>query len=209
METQVWGRNTGGPGADHGLWAEMIVCLNYAIYSYRNMRNEMLFTCVGITPPKCPMVQGTHDGATPATVPVDLGQYQGELTALCQRPEKGRGSKQTWIHFCRGKSRPQPTQKIKITMKQYVSNLVSFYDRVTHLLDEGNAADVAYLDFCKAFDTISYSILPEKLAAHGLDWWVKQWRDGQAQTGSEWCDIQLAANNQWCSSGLNIGASPI
>ncbi|NXQ97791.1 RTJK polymerase, partial [Sagittarius serpentarius] len=37
----------------------------------------------------------------------------------------------------------------------------------------------------KAFDTISHSILLEKLAAHGLDkrtlCWVKNWLDGQAQ----------------------------
>ncbi|GAB0180788.1 hypothetical protein GRJ2_000544100 [Grus japonensis] len=40
-------------------------------------------------------------------------------------------------------------------------------------------------DFSKTFDTISHSILLEKLAAHGLDGrnihWVKNWLDGQAQ----------------------------
>jgi len=45
--------------------------------------------------------------------------------------------------------------------------------------------DVAYLDCGKAFDTISHSILLEKLAAHGLDsrtvQWVKNWWDGRAQ----------------------------
>ena len=47
------------------------------------------------------------------------------------------------------------------------------------------AVDVVYLDFSKAFDTISHSILLEKLAAHGLDGrtlrWVKNWLDGRAQ----------------------------
>ncbi|NWI60485.1 PO23 protein, partial [Calyptomena viridis] len=41
------------------------------------------------------------------------------------------------------------------------------------------------LDFSKAFDNIPYSILLEKLAAHGLDrctlHWVKNWLDSQAQ----------------------------
>lgn len=48
-------------------------------------------------------------------------------------------------------------------------NLILFYDRGTHLFDEGKAVDVAYLGFSKAFGTISHSILWEKLAAYGLD----------------------------------------
>ncbi|KAK4809003.1 hypothetical protein QYF61_024984 [Mycteria americana] len=52
-------------------------------------------------------------------------------------------------------------------------------------VDEGKAVDVVYLDFSKAFDTVSHSILLEKLAAHGLDGctlrWVKNWLDGRAQ----------------------------
>ncbi|KAK4815901.1 hypothetical protein QYF61_009952 [Mycteria americana] len=60
-----------------------------------------------------------------------------------------------------------------------------FYDKVTHLMDEGKAVDVVYLDFSKAFDTVSHSILLEKLAAHGSDGctlrWVKNWLDGWAQ----------------------------
>ncbi|KAK4828307.1 LOW QUALITY PROTEIN: hypothetical protein QYF61_025319 [Mycteria americana] len=50
-----------------------------------------------------------------------------------------------------------------------LTNLISFYDKMTRLVDEGKAVDVVYLDFSKVFDTVSYSILLEKLAAHGLD----------------------------------------
>jgi len=53
------------------------------------------------------------------------------------------------------------------------------------LEDEGKAVDVINLDFSKAVDTISHSILLEKLAVHGLDGctlcWVKNWLNGQAQ----------------------------
>ncbi|KAK4820206.1 hypothetical protein QYF61_021711, partial [Mycteria americana] len=66
-----------------------------------------------------------------------------------------------------------------------LTNPISFYDKVTCLVDEGKAVDVVYLDFSKAFDTVSHSILLEKLAAHGLDGctlhWVKNWLDGRAQ----------------------------
>jgi len=52
-------------------------------------------------------------------------------------------------------------------------------------VDEQKANDVAYLDFSKAFDTVSHSILLEKLLAHGLGrytlCWVKNWLHGQAQ----------------------------
>ena len=50
-----------------------------------------------------------------------------------------------------------------------LTNLVSFYDKVTHLVDEGKAVSVVYLDFSKAFDTVPHNILMEKVAAHGLD----------------------------------------
>ncbi|KAK4819262.1 hypothetical protein QYF61_000473 [Mycteria americana] len=63
--------------------------------------------------------------------------------------------------------------------------LISFYGKVTLLVDEGKAVNVVYLDFSKAFDTISHSILLEKLAAHGLDGhmlrWIKHWPDDWAQ----------------------------
>ena len=65
-----------------------------------------------------------------------------------------------------------------------LTNLIS-YDKVTRLVDEGKAVAVVYLDFSKAFDTVSHSILLEKLPAHSLDGrtlrWVKNWLDVRAQ----------------------------
>ena len=52
-------------------------------------------------------------------------------------------------------------------------------------MDEEKAVDVVYLDFSKVFDTVSHSILLEKLAVHGFERytlrWVKNWLEGQAQ----------------------------
>ncbi|GAB0204856.1 mitochondrial enolase superfamily member 1 [Grus japonensis] len=69
--------------------------------------------------------------------------------------------------------------------KSCLTNLIPFCDKVACLVEEGKAVDVVYLDFSKAFDTVSHSILLENLAAHGLDGhtlcWVKNCLDGQAQ----------------------------
>ena len=66
-----------------------------------------------------------------------------------------------------------------------LTNLISFYDQVTHLVDAGRAVGVVYMDFSQAFDTVSHSTLLEKLAVRGLDrstlCWVRNWLDGQAQ----------------------------
>ncbi|KAK4831533.1 hypothetical protein QYF61_018135 [Mycteria americana] len=79
----------------------------------------------------------------------------------------------------------RPSQRGFLKRRFCLTNLISFYDKGTRLVDEGKAVHVVYLDFSKAFDTVFHSILLEKLAARGLDGrtlcWVKNWLDGQAQ----------------------------
>ncbi|KAK4810588.1 hypothetical protein QYF61_007325 [Mycteria americana] len=108
--------------------------------------------------------------------PVSLTSVLGKLmeqiilSAITRHVENNQGIKPSQHGFSKGRS--------------CLTNLISFYDKVTRLVDEGKAVDVVYLDFSKAFDTVSHSILLEKLAAHGLDGctlhWVKNWLDGQA-----------------------------
>jgi len=69
--------------------------------------------------------------------------------------------------------------------KSCLTNLIAFYDGMTIWVDEGRAMDVVYLDFSKAFDTVSHSILLGKLRKCGLDeWsvmWIENWLNGRAQ----------------------------
>ncbi|CAM4574228.1 unnamed protein product [Lepidochelys olivacea] len=66
-----------------------------------------------------------------------------------------------------------------------LTNLIAFYDEITGSVDEGKAVDVLFLDFSKAFDTVSHSILVSKLKKYGLDEctvrWVESWLDCRAQ----------------------------
>ncbi|GAB0176464.1 mitochondrial enolase superfamily member 1 [Grus japonensis] len=69
--------------------------------------------------------------------------------------------------------------------KSCLTNLVPFYYGITSWVDEGRAVNVVYLDFSKAFDTVSHNILTGKLRKCGLDeWtvrWIENWLNGRAQ----------------------------
>jgi len=56
---------------------------------------------------------------------------------------------------------------------------------MTGCVDEGRAVDVVYLDFSKAFDTVSHDTLLGKLRKCGLDeWsvkWIENWLNGRTQ----------------------------
>ena len=111
------------------------------------------------------------------SVPISLTSVPGEVT---ERIISGTIMDQLKVN-----QGIRPSQHGFMNGRSCLTNLISFYDKVTRLVDEGQAVDVVYLDFSKAFDTVPHNILVEKLAAHGLDGctlcWVKHWLDGQAQ----------------------------
>jgi len=69
--------------------------------------------------------------------------------------------------------------------KSCLTNLITFCDGMTGWVDEGRAVDVVYLNFSKAFDTVSHDILLGKLRNCGLEeWsvrWTENWMNGRTQ----------------------------
>ncbi|PKU41878.1 rna-directed dna polymerase from mobile element jockey-like [Limosa lapponica baueri] len=77
------------------------------------------------------------------------GKVMGQiiLSAIMQRMKEAQVIGPSQHGFMRGRS--------------CLTNLISFYGKVTRLVDEGKAVDVVYLDFSKAFDTVSHSYTDE------------------------------------------------
>ncbi|KAF7254334.1 RNA-directed DNA polymerase from mobile element jockey [Varanus komodoensis] len=84
-----------------------------------------------------------------------------------------------------GKGRLTATQHGFRKNRSCQTNLVEFYDKVLRWLDGGDAVDVVYLDFSKAFDKVPHDILVEKLRSFGIHqstvWWIRAWLTDQKQ----------------------------
>ncbi|CAM4637713.1 unnamed protein product [Lepidochelys kempii] len=85
--------------------------------------------------------------------------------------------------------------------KSCLTNLIAFYDEITGSVDEGKPVDVLFLDFSKAFDTVSHSILASKLKKYGLDEWTIRWRESCLD-----CRAQRVVINGSMSSGQPVSS---
>jgi hypothetical protein len=66
------------------------------------------------------------------------------------------------------------------------TNLIEFMEVVTKAVDRGEAVDIFYLDFSKAFDTVPKERLLVKLKAKGIEGplhnWLRNWLSDRVQT---------------------------
>ena len=66
-----------------------------------------------------------------------------------------------------------------------LSNIISFLDRATSLIDNGESGDIVYLDFAKAFDKVPIERLLKKVESHGITGkllrWIGEWLRGREQ----------------------------
>lgn len=72
---------------------------------------------------------------------------KANVTAVFFRPVKDKVIRSSQHGFAEGKS--------------CLSNLISFYEEVTSLMDKGRAMDVVFLDFIVAFDAVAHKTFIE------------------------------------------------
>ncbi|TRZ18842.1 hypothetical protein HGM15179_008266 [Zosterops borbonicus] len=74
--------------------------------------------------------------------------------------------------------------------KSCFTNLIVFYNGAITWVDRGGAVDIVHLDFSKAFDTVSHSILIGRLRECGVDAGTVRWIELDEQQIPE-------GRNQW------------
>ena len=80
-----------------------------------------------------------------------------------------------------------------------LNKLARYFEVVTKMLDEGEAVDLIYLDFAKAFDKVPHCRLFKKFEAHGVGGnvlnWIKEWLSNRRQNlcidgeFSDWANV--------------------
>ena len=68
-----------------------------------------------------------------------------------------------------------PAQHGFVAKRSCLTNLLSFMEEVTKRVDEGDLIDVCYLDFSKAFDSVSHHLLFQKLQGFGIVGQALEW----------------------------------
>lgn len=87
--------------------------------------------------------------------------------------------------------------------KKYLTSLISFYNVMIGLVDQGRAEVVFHLDFGRAINTVSHNVLIDKLMKYRLDKhtlrWTEKWPNSLAwrivisRTQSSWRPVTSVA----------------
>jgi hypothetical protein len=115
----------------------------------------------------------------------DPGNYRPvSLTTVSCRVMEGIIKDQIVKHLERH-SLIRATQHGFMRGKSCVTNLLTFFKKITSAVDGGKVADVIYLDFAKAFDTVPHERLKKKMKAHGIGGalfrWIAAWLSDRKQ----------------------------
>ena len=77
------------------------------------------------------------------------------------------------------------TQHGFMKKKSCLTNLLHCMDEITKILDDGDCADILYLDFSKAFDKVQHQRLLKKMQDLNIDGailsWIKSWLSDRTQ----------------------------
>ena len=86
-----------------------------------------------------------------------------------------------------------------MSKKSCTTNLLEFLEKMTRILDDGEPADIIYLDFSKAFDKVPHKRLMKKMEALGITGnilnWTTNWLANRRQrtvlngTHSDWSRV--------------------
>ncbi|PKU42946.1 rna-directed dna polymerase from mobile element jockey-like [Limosa lapponica baueri] len=128
-------------------------------------------------------IAGERRKTTSKTLTLDMGKADFSLLKVLMNKVPWQSAFEViWIHeWSLFKSnllrvKEQPIPKCQNSHKQH---------KVIHLVDQEKPADAVVLDFSKAFDIVSHSILPDKLSSTKLDkyiiCWVSNWLMGWAK----------------------------
>ena len=83
--------------------------------------------------------------------------------------------------------------------KSCLTNLLSYLEKITKMIDDGENVDLIYLDYAKAFYKVSHIKLKSVLESHGITGkalaWIKEWLSHRKQ--------RVLLNNK-CSSWKDV-----
>lgn len=84
--------------------------------------------------------------------------------------------------------------------KSCLHSLISFCDKVIHLVDEGKIIDVIVLDFSKTFDTILHSIVLDILSNCEINRLMLHWMMSQLRDKAQRTIVNGDASGWWLIS---------